>query len=254
MDLSEIVIPLFVALVVQVIASLLIKMFGKGGNGVLGEFRTAMGKTLPLPFSLTIWVVALSISIQSASLEQVFNISFSIPVGEKTYGIAEIISLKRVAFVILMITWFISRLIRTFSSMIETWQTNSDFDPTAIQALSSIGVVLTWAVGSIVIMQSIGMNMSAIITIGGIGGAAFAFASKDVISNFFGGLLIMFNRPFGVGDTIESGSKINGKVTKIGLYATWLETDDGNSMYVPNAIFNSSEIKKSIEDNESECS
>ena len=244
--------PLFVALVAQVVATIIINVFGKGGTGVLGELRTAIGKSLPLPLSLTIWVVAVSIAYQNAALTDTFNINFSIPVGDKVYGAVDIIALKRTAFVILMITWFISRLIKTFSSMVETWQKDSEFDPTAIQALASIGVVLTWVVGCIVIMQSVGMNMSAIITVGGIGGAAFAFASKDVISNFFGGLLIMFNRPFGVGDTIESGSKISGRVTKIGLYATWLETEDGESMYVPNAIFNSSEIKKSKADNGNE--
>ena len=244
--------PLFVALATQVVATIIINTFGKGGTGILGELRTAIGKSLPLPLSLTIWVVAVSIAIQNAAMAGTFNFDFTIPVGDKVYGVIDIIALKRVVFVILMATWFISRLIRTFSSMIESWQEDSDFDPTAVQALSSIGVVLTWILGCIVVMQSVGMNMSAIITVGGIGGAAFAFASKDVISNFFGGLLIMFNRPFGVGDRIESGSKISGKVTKIGLYATWLETEDGESMYVPNAIFNSSEIKKSKADNSNE--
>ena len=244
MDFTKIVMPLLVALITQVVTTFIITVFGKGGTGILGELRTAISKSLPLPLSLTIWAVAISIAIQNAAMAGTFNFEFTIPVGDKVYGIIDIITLKRIAFVVLMVTWFISRLIRTFSSMIESWQHNSDFDPTAIQALSSISVVLTWIVGCIVVMQSIGMNMSAIITVGGIGGAAFAFASKDVISNFFGGLLIMFNRPFGVGDQIESGSKINGKVTKIGLYATWLETEDGEAIYVPNAIFNSSEIKK----------
>jgi len=252
MELSNIVMPLFVALAAQAVATILINAFGKGGTGVLGELRTAIGKSLPLPLSLTIWAVAVSIAIQNAAIAGIFNFDFTIPVGDKVYGVIDIIALKRIAFVILMATWFISRLIRTFSSMIERWQEDSEFDPTAIQALSSIGVVLTWIIGCIVVMQSIGMNMSAIITVGGIGGAAFAFASKDVISNFFGGLLIMFNRPFGVGDTIESGSKIRGKVKKIGLYATWLETENGEAMYVPNAIFNSNEIKKSMEDTSSE--
>ena len=54
----------------------------------------------------------------------------------------------------------------------------------------------------------------------------------------------MFNRPFKVGDNIKSGSKVEGKVTQIGLYATYLETEDGNTLYVPNSIFNNSEILK----------
>ncbi len=250
MDFSNIVVPLIVALVVQIVASIAIHTFGNGGSGILGELRIAIGRALPIPMNCTIWFVAITIATQNFVTANNLDSSFTLPIGEDMVGIVELIGLKRNAFVVLMATWFVSRLIHNFSSLIETWNEDSEFDATAVQALASIGVVLTWIVGLIVIMQSLGMNMSAILTLGGIGGAAFAFASKDVISNFFGGLLIMFNRPFGVGDKIESGSKICGKVTKIGLYATWLETEDGKQMYVPNAIFNSSEIKKSEEDNE----
>ena len=98
--------------------------------------------------------------------------------------------------------------------------------------------------GIIVMLQALGMNMNAVIAMGGIGGAGIAFASKDVVANFFGGLLIMFNRPFKVGDFIKSGSKVEGRVTRIGLYATYLDTEDGNVLYVPNSIFNNSEILK----------
>ena len=101
--------------------------------------------------------------------------------------------------------------------------------------------MITWLVGFIVTLQSLGINMNAVITIGGIGGAGIAFASKDVVANFFGGIVVMLNRPFKVGDTIVSG-KINGKVERIGLYATYLKTEDGCSLYVPNSIFNNSEI------------
>ena len=83
--------------------------------------------------------------------------------------------------------------------------------------------------------------MNAVLTIGGIGGAGIAFASKDVVANFFGGIVVMLNRPFKVGDHIVSG-KVEGKVTRIGLYATLLTTEDGDQLYVPNSIFSASEI------------
>jgi small-conductance mechanosensitive channel len=53
----------------------------------------------------------------------------------------------------------------------------------------------------------------------------------------------MLNRPFKVGDNIISG-KIAGEVTSIGLYATYLKTEDGSRLYVPNSIFNNTEILK----------
>jgi MscS family membrane protein len=127
---------------------------------------------------------------------------------------------------------------------LNNWHHSKDdieLDTTAIQALASVGVVITWVVGCIVMLQALGINMSAVITIGGIGGAGVAFAMKDVVANFFGGIVVMLNRPFKVGDAIVSG-KIDGTVSRIGLYATLLRTEDGNTLYVPNSIFNSSEI------------
>jgi small-conductance mechanosensitive channel len=52
----------------------------------------------------------------------------------------------------------------------------------------------------------------------------------------------MLNRPFKIGDHIISG-KIDGEVLRIGLYATYLQTENGDTLYVPNSIFNNSEIK-----------
>jgi MscS family membrane protein len=170
----------------------------------------------------------------------------SFQVGDEILNLATLMSMKRTAILVLLATWFVVRAVRAFADILNKWHDEKEgveLDTTAIQALTSIGVVLIWFVGIIVMLQALGMNMNALLAVGGIGGAAFAFASKDVIANFFGGLLIMFNRPFKIGDSIESGSKIAGKVTRIGLYATWLETEDGESLYVPNSIFNNSEIR-----------
>ena len=59
MDFTKIVMPLLVALITQVVTTFIITVFGKGGTGILGELRTAISKSLPLPLSLTIWVVAI---------------------------------------------------------------------------------------------------------------------------------------------------------------------------------------------------
>ena len=91
-------------------------------------------------------------------------------------------------------------------------------------------------------LQSIGLDMSAVVAVGGIAGVGIAFASRDVIASFFGGIIIMINRPFKVGDTIQSGGNVDGRVTRIGLYATNLVTKDNNPLYVPNSILNNSEI------------
>lgn len=229
---------------------LIIKIFCQGGEGVLGDIRTAIGRSLPLPLGIAIWAVAVTNIVQKIIYFYEWQDLVSFLAGDVVINLATLISLKCTAILVLLATWFAVRGIRAFADILDKWHNEKEgveLDTTAIQALTSIGVVLIWFVGIIVMLQALGMNMNALLAVGGIGGAAFAFASKDVIANFFGGLLIMFNRPFKVGDSIESGSKIAGKVTRVGLYATWLETEEGQSLYVPNSIFNNNEIKNCSE-------
>ncbi len=240
-----IAITLSSAFALHIILFTITKLFGKGGEGTLGDIRTAIGKALPIPLGFAIWIVASSLIIQKIIATHDLHEMVQIASGEDVVNFSVLILMIRTALLIVIGAWFISRAIRAFGDVLNSWHENKDkvtLDSTAIQALASISVVLVWFMGIIVMLQALGMNMNAVIALGGIGGAGIAFASKDVVANFFGGLLIMFNRPFKIGDNIKSGSKVEGIVTRIGLYATYLDTEDGNTLYVPNSIFNNSEI------------
>ena len=232
------------ALVLHLVLFGVTKLFGKGGEGTLGDIRTAIGSSLPTPLGVAIWVVAITLITQRLVDHYALNSLLEFNAGEDVINTDGLISMIRTGLLVLLATWFVARGVRAFASILNNWHNTKesiDLDTTAIQALASVGVVLAWVVGFIVMLQSLGLNMSAVITIGGIGGAGVAFASKDVVANFFGGIVVMLNQPFKVGDSIISG-KIAGTVTSIGLYATYLQTDDGNTLYVPNSIFNNSEI------------
>ena len=248
--LFSIFISLGVAAALHLVLWLIVKLFGQGGDGILDDIRTAIGRSLPLPLGIAIWTVAVTNVVQKIISLYEWQDVISLNAGDVVLNLSALISMKRTAILVLLATWFVIRAVRAFADILTKWHNEKDgveLDTTAIQALTSIGAVLIWFIGIIVMLQALGMNMNALLAVGGIGGAAFAFASKDVIANFFGGLLIMFNRPFKVGDSIKSGSNIAGKVTRVGLYATWLETEDGESLYVPNSIFNNNEIKNCSE-------
>jgi len=239
-----ITITLASAFALHLILFTLAKLFGKGGEGTLGDIRTAIGSSLPTPLGVAIWVVAITLIMQRLVDHYVLNSLLEFNAGEDVINTDGLISMIRIGLLVLLATWFVTRGVRAFASILNNWhhtKESIDLDTTAIQALASVGVVLAWVVGFIVMLQSLGLNMSAVITIGGIGGAGVAFASKDVVANFFGGIVVMLNRPFKIGDHIVSG-KIDGKVMRIGLYATYLETKNGDTLYVPNSIFNNSEI------------
>jgi len=90
----------------------------------------------------------------------------------------------------------------------------------------------------LIAMQMFGFSISGVLAFGGIGGLAVGFAAKDLLSNFFGGLMIYLDRPFSVGDWIRSPDReIEGTVEDIGWRLTRIRTFDKRPLYIPNGIF-----------------
>ena len=93
----------------------------------------------------------------------------------------------------------------------------------------------------------IGLHLILILTIAGnlVGsaGVAISLALQGGLSNFAGGLIIMFLRPFSVGDyIIENGEKTEGTVQKIELYYTTLMTIDSRRIVIPNSVLTNDSI------------
>jgi len=68
----------------------------------------------------------------------------------------------------------------------------------------------------------------------GVGAIIIGFAFQDIGSNFLSGIILAFNRPFSIGDTIEIGSTI-GKVKGLNLRNTHVKTFDGKDVFIPNS-------------------
>ena len=87
-------------------------------------------------------------------------------------------------------------------------------------------------------MEVTEQSMNTLIAFGGVGGLAIAFASQEIVANFFGGLMIYITHPFGINDWIDVPEhKIEGYVEEIGWYMTRLRTFEKRPVYIPNALF-----------------
>jgi MscS family membrane protein len=75
-------------------------------------------------------------------------------------------------------------------------------------------------------------------------GVAIGFASQDLLKNIFGGLMILFDKPFQIGDKIEAG-KYYGEVLEIGLRSTRIVTSDDSIITIPNSDMMSQSISNS---------
>jgi len=90
----------------------------------------------------------------------------------------------------------------------------------------------------LVTLQTLGFSISGVLAFGGIGGIAIGFAARDLLANFFGGLMLYLDRPFAVGDWVRSPDRsIEGGVEHIGWRLTRIRSFDMRPIYIPNGVF-----------------
>ncbi|CAN1316014.1 Mechanosensitive ion channel protein 1, mitochondrial [Linum perenne] len=98
-----------------------------------------------------------------------------------------------------------------------------------------------FVIGLTACAEAFGVAVQSILTVGGIGGVATAFAARDVLGNVLSGLSIQASKPFSLGDTIKAGS-IEGEVIEMGLTTTMLRNSEKFPVIVPNSLFSSQVI------------
>ena len=111
------------------------------------------------------------------------------------------------------------------------------FMPWIKKTLVAIFVVL----GVLLTVQSLGYNVSTILSGLGIGGLAFALAAQDTIANLFGSIVVAIDQPFKLGETVKVGAN-TGTVEDIGLRSTKIRLTDRSLVIIPNKTVSSEAI------------
>ncbi len=178
------------------------------------------------PVALLIWVLGLSLSLELMRLQ-----SDSL--------LLTAVSPVRKVLVIVMIAWFLIRFIRQAEgALVSEDKVKKPMDQTTVGAIGKLLRLSIIITSTLVVLQSLGYSISGVLAFGGIGGIAVGFAAKDLLANFFGGLMIYLDRPFKVGDWIRSpDQEIEGTVETIGWRQSCIRTFDKRPLYVPNATF-----------------
>ena len=111
---------------------------------------------------------------------------------------------------------------------------DNKFDDILVPLIRKTAKFFVLAIGIIFIGDSLTLDMKGILTGLGIGGLAFALAAKDTISNLFGSLTVLLDRPFRIGDWVLLDGKVEGTVVEVGLRSTRLRTFYNSVITVPN--------------------
>ncbi|MDR1728891.1 MAG: mechanosensitive ion channel family protein [Acidobacteriota bacterium] len=138
------------------------------------------------------------------------------------------------------ITWFLVRLIQNakVAFLKRKEALGAPVDRTAADGITQLLRIVVIVVASLLCLQSLHVPLGSVLALGGVGGLAVGLAAKDMLANFFGGLMIHLDRPFAVGDWVRSPDKqIEGTVEEIGWRVTRIRTFDKRPLYVPNSVF-----------------
>lgn len=121
--------------------------------------------------------------------------------------------------------------------------TESDFDDVVVPFIQKIVGATIVVVALLVSLEQLKIiEITPLITGLGIIGVAFALAAKELLSNFFGAVSILTDRPYKVGDRVVIQGTEPGDVTEIGLRSTRIKTMDNRTIIVPNLKISNSRI------------
>ncbi len=156
-----------------------------------------------------------------------------------------IVALKiLISVIIIDVSWAFYRADSIFSQAMENFfkKKNSEIGLSFVPFFNKFIKTSVVVVGFILIVQEWGYNIGAIITGLGIGGLAVALAAKDTLANMFGGLTIIMDRPFKIGDWVKIGDT-EGIVEDIGFRSTRIRTFEKSLISVPNSVIANTAIE-----------
>ena len=114
--------------------------------------------------------------------------------------------INRVAVIFLCALFLVNLIKRAERNLVHPDYMAEPMDETTVKAIGKLlraSVIIT---AILIAMQVFGYSISGLLAFGGIGGLAVGFAAKDLLANFFGGLMLYLDQPFKVGDWVRSPS------------------------------------------------
>ena len=165
----------------------------------------------------------------------------SIEDGSSTYQMPEIMltilpNFFQFIIALSVVIWAfrLVNVVQDVVTIIDTDGVSDGTDKTLVSALESVLRFFIVFIGAIFIADAVGLNLTSLIAGLGISGLALALAAKDTISNFFGALTVLLDRPFKVGDWVVVGAS-EGEVIEINLRTTLIRTGLDTVITIPNA-------------------
>lgn len=221
----EVFLVVLAVVVINFALRLLLRFLQKRVEASENLWDDAIFEAIKTPLRVLVWILGLAIAAELT------------PFDEEISGF---IDPARMAGVIIMLVWFLMRLVEEVKTniILARERLGAPLDRTTVDAIAKLLRLSIIITGGLVLLQSLGFSIGGVLAFGGVGGLAVGLAAKDMLANFFGGLTIYLDRPFSVGDWVRSPDKeIEGVVEEIGWRRTSIRRFDKRPIYVSNAVF-----------------
>jgi len=144
-----------------------------------------------------------------------------------------------VALAVLAAGWFLAGMVSSY--VYNLLRQRLKRDATVGPLVSQIVRYAILFVTFVIVLGQFGVETASILTVLGAAGIAIALALQGTLSNIAAGILLIFLRPFNVGDYIDADG-IVGTVVEVGLFGTQLRTYDGVFVFAPNSKLSNAKI------------
>jgi len=134
------------------------------------------------------------------------------------------------AIITLAVGWWLSS---RFANALDRVMTRASLDATLRPVLRSVLLWLVRLITLVAVLGQFGVQTASIVAVLGAAGLAIGLALQGTLQNIAAGMMLLFLRPFQVGEYISNGN-IEGTVDEIGLFATKLTKADGICLFAPN--------------------
>ncbi|CAN6485197.1 unnamed protein product [Victoria cruziana] len=195
-------------------------------------------KVVEIPYEKSFWG-ALEDPVRYLVTFLAFS-QLAVKVAPTTFASDHIFQAWRGAFSV-SVVWFLYRWKSNVFDRIIASEGITVLDRERLRVFDRLSSAALLVLGLMGTAEACGVAVQSILTIGGIGGVATAFAARDILGNVLTGLSMQFWNPFSIGDSIKAGS-IEGRVMEIGLTTTTLLNPEKFLVLVPNSLFSSQVI------------
>ena len=193
------------------------------------------------------------------SISKEVNQKFTLPLGVILFTAVWSMGVQFLELDDQVLSWFLtaSRVILTFGLIMAFYQlvyfvclylqkkaeiSENKFDDILVPLIRKSAKTFVIAVGLIALGDSLDLDMKGLVAGMGIVGLGVSLAAKDTLSNLFGSLTVLLDRPFRIGDWVNIDGKVEGTVEEVGLRSCRVRTFYNSLITIPNGTLTNASI------------